>query len=85
MCVAAAIRPMPCPEPTKERVEGTTLDITPIEIPHSTRFIWILWFKFLKFKSNLKNLNHFTAIWKRLKVTVWGRLPWSRYANTTLS
>jgi len=39
MCVAAAIRPMPCPEPTKERVEGTTLDITPIEIPHSTRFI----------------------------------------------
>jgi len=29
---------------------------------------------------NLKNLNHFTGIWKRLKVTVWGPLPWSRYA-----
>jgi len=28
----------------------------------------------------LNSLNHF--IWKRLKATVCGRLPWSRYANT---
>ena len=34
---------------------------------------------------NLKNFDHFTGIWKRLKVTVWGPLPWSRYANTTLN
>jgi len=36
---------------------------------------------------NLKKLNHFTAsaIWKRFKVTAWGPLPWSRYANTTLN
>jgi len=33
----------------------------------------------------LKNVDHFTGIWKRLKVTVWGPLPWSRYANTTLN
>jgi len=33
---------------------------------------------------NLKNLNHF-GVWKRLKGTVWGPLPWSRYANTTLN
>jgi len=34
---------------------------------------------------NLENFNHFTGIWKRLNVTVWGPLPWSRYANTTLN
>jgi len=34
---------------------------------------------------NLKNLNHFSGFWKRFKVTVWGPLPWSRYANTTLN
>jgi len=31
----------------------------------------------------MKDLNHFTDVWKRLKVTVWAPLPWSRYANTT--
>jgi len=34
---------------------------------------------------NLKNLNHFTGIWKRLKFTVWVPLPWSLYANTKLN
>ena len=34
---------------------------------------------------NLKNLNHFADIWNRLKVTVWGPLLWSGYANITLS
>jgi len=34
---------------------------------------------------NLKNLNHFTGICKRLKVTVWGPPAWSRHANTTLN
>ena len=33
----------------------------------------------------LKILNHFTGIWKRLIVTVWGSLPWSRYANAALN
>ena len=33
----------------------------------------------------MKKLNHFTGIWKRLKVTIWVPLPWSRYANTTLN
>ena len=33
----------------------------------------------------LKKLNHFTGIWKRLNVTVWGPLPWSRYAITTFN
>jgi len=28
---------------------------------------------------NMKNLNHFTGIWKRLKVTVWRPLLWSQY------
>ena len=32
---------------------------------------------------DLKTWNQF--ICKTLKVTVWGRLPWSRYANTTLN
>jgi len=34
---------------------------------------------------NLKNLNHFTGKFKRLQLTAWGQLPWSRYANTTLN
>jgi len=36
MSVAATI--MHHPEPTKEKVERTTLAITAIEIPHLTRF-----------------------------------------------
>ena len=34
---------------------------------------------------NLKNLNHFSGVWKRLKVTVWGPLSWSRFASATLN
>jgi len=30
------------PEPTKERIEATTLGITAIDIPHSTRFTLLL-------------------------------------------
>jgi len=39
-----------------------------------------LWIGFVSEK-----LNHFTGIWKRLKVTVRGQLPWSPYANAVLN
>ena len=40
--MGAAATFMRRPEPTKERVELTTLGITSIEIPHSTRFTLLL-------------------------------------------
>jgi len=47
MSVAATI--MCWPEPTKERVERTTLGITAIEIPQSTRFtlLWASCYEFI--------------------------------------
>jgi len=43
MGVAATI--MHRPEATKERVERMTLGITAGEIPHSTRFTFLLWLR----------------------------------------
>jgi len=74
------------PEPTKEWAQPTILSITGAGIWIWTRFglrpCIIVCNIVFGLDVNLKNLNHFTGIWKRLKVTVWGPLPWSRYANT---
>jgi len=40
--VALSTLPTCHPEPTKERVEPTTLSMTAIEIPHLTRFTLLL-------------------------------------------
>jgi len=60
---------------------GRNLDLNKIRFSH---LHYILQYSF-GLDLNLKNLNHFIGIWKRHKVTVWGPLPWWRYANTALN
>ena len=60
---------------------GRNLDINKIRFSHLHYMLqYSFWFEY-----ESGNFKHFTGIWKRFKVTAWGPLPWSRYANTTLN